>query len=81
MFRWVQGIGGCGISSIGTLLFFELVPPCKFADYTALVTAMVAFALAAGPLLGGAISDNMTWRWIFLIKYVALNRVFDRSID
>ena len=79
MFRWVQGIGGCGIYSIGTLLFFELVPPSKFADYTALVTAVVAFALAAGPLLGGAISDNTTWRWNFLLKYVILERVLNES--
>lgn len=77
MFRWVQGIGGCGIYSIGTLLFFELVPPSKFADYTALVTAVVAFALAAGPLLGGAISDNTTWRWNFLLKYVKLELVLN----
>ncbi len=81
MFRWVQGIGGCGIYSIGTLLFFELVPPSKFADYTALVTAVVTFALAAGPLLGGAISDNTTWRWTFLLKYVTWERGLDGSTD
>ena len=69
MFRWVQGIGGCGIYSIGTLLFFELVPSSKWPDYTALVTSVLALALATGPLLGGAIGDNTTWRWAFLLKY------------
>ncbi|MCJ1438935.1 hypothetical protein MMC27_008325, partial [Xylographa pallens] len=70
MFRWVQGIGGCGIYAIATLLFFELVPPVKFANYTALATAVVSLAMSMGPLIGGAINSNGgtgIWRWVFLI--------------
>jgi MFS family permease len=70
MFRWLQGIGGCGIYAIATLLFFELVPPSKFANYTALVTAVVSVAMSAGPLIGGVINDHGIWRWAFLIKWV-----------
>jgi len=68
MFRWVLGLGGCGIYSIATLLFFELVPPSKWADYTALVTAAIALSLICGPLLGGIINAYSDWRWVFLLK-------------
>ena len=68
MFRWIQGIGGCGIYSIGTLLFYEIVPPTKYADFAAIATASIAIALAVGPILGGVISNDTTWRWVFLLK-------------
>ena len=68
MFRWVLGLGGSGIYSIATLLFFELVPPQKYADYTSLVSAAIALSLICGPLLGGAINATSNWRWIFLLK-------------
>lgn len=68
MFRWVLGLGGSGIYSIATLLFFELVPPPKYADYTALVAAVIALSLISGPLLGGVINAHSNWRWVFLLK-------------
>lgn len=68
MFRWVQGLGGCGVFALTQLIFFELVPPQKWPAYVSLVTAAVALALIAGPLLGGAITNNGSWRWIFILK-------------
>jgi MFS family permease len=68
MFRWVLGFGGSGIYSIATLVFFELVPPSKYADYVALVTAVIALSVVSGPLLGGAISSHGRWRWVFLLN-------------
>jgi MFS family permease len=68
MFRWVQGIGGCGVLILGQLVFFELVPPAKYTAYTALVTSVIAFSLVTGPLIGGGITLHGHWRWVFLIK-------------
>jgi MFS family permease len=68
MFRWVQGIGGCGVFAMSQLIFFELVPPSKWPMYVSLVTGVIALALVVAPLLGGAISDAEQWRWIFLLK-------------
>ena len=70
MFRWLQGIGGCGILALGQLIFFELVPPEKYPPYIALVTVVVALSLVVGPIIGGGITDHGNWRWVFLIKYV-----------
>jgi MFS family permease len=70
MYRWVQGIGGCGIMVLGQLLFFELVPPERYPLYIALVSAVIGLSLVTGPLIGGGITVNGNWRWVFLLKYV-----------
>ncbi|KAF2741964.1 MFS general substrate transporter [Sporormia fimetaria CBS 119925] len=67
-FRWLQGSGGCGVFALVQLVFFELVPPRKWPTYISLVTGMIALSLIAGPLLGGAITQNASWRWIFLLN-------------
>jgi MFS family permease len=68
MFRWLKGVGGSGIYSLGTLVFWELLPPEKWANNTSMVTGVLALSLVAGPLIGGAITESGAWRWIFLIK-------------
>jgi MFS family permease len=46
----------------------EMVPPEKYAKYVANLSAVYALSLLAGPIIGGAISSNATWRLVFLIK-------------
>jgi MFS family permease len=69
IFRSFQGIGGAGCFSIAMVVFFELIPKEKYAKYGSIVSADIAFATLLGPLFGGIITDNTTWRWVFLIKY------------
>ncbi|OTB15832.1 hypothetical protein K445DRAFT_300593 [Daldinia sp. EC12] len=68
MFRWLQGIGGCGVLALGQLIFFELVPPEKYTAYTALITSVIASSLVTGPLIGGGITLRGEWQWVFLIN-------------
>jgi MFS family permease len=70
MFRWVQGIGGCGVLVLGQLIFFDILPPKKYVPYTTLVTSVITFSLIGGPLIGGGITLHGLWRWVFLVKYV-----------
>ncbi|KAI4166361.1 MAG: hypothetical protein LQ342_000251 [Letrouitia transgressa] len=49
-------------------MVFELVPQTEYAAYTALVSAVFALSLLLGPLLGGAINNHTTWRWVFLLN-------------
>jgi MFS family permease len=51
------------------VVFFELIPKENYAKYGSIISADIALATLLGPLFGGIITDNTTWRWVFLIKY------------
>jgi hypothetical protein len=72
VFRAFQGIGGGGSFSLCTIIIIDLVPPEKYAQMVAHISITNALALLVGPIVGGAIAANTTWRWIFIIKYVKL---------
>ncbi len=66
--RVLQGIGGGGLQPMAQAILADTFPPEKrglaFSVYG--VTAVVAPSI--GPTLGGWITDNYTWRWIFLMN-------------
>ncbi len=66
--RIVQGVGGGGMQPLAQAILADTFPPEKrglaFSVYA--ITAIVAPAI--GPTLGGWITDNYTWRWIFLLN-------------
>ena len=66
--RAFQGIGASGTYALGIVILFELVPPEKYASYTGLVSMIVAVGLLLGPILGGAINNGTSWRWVFYLK-------------
>ncbi|KAI4861555.1 putative efflux pump antibiotic resistance protein [Hypoxylon rubiginosum] len=68
IFRAFQGIGGGGCYSLCTIMMMEIVPPEKYTQYVSSINVMSALALLLGPIIGGAIAANTTWRWIFLIN-------------
>lgn len=64
----MQGIGGSGIYGrvMGTLR--EVSPPNTYGRVTGTLGIVFALSSVIGPLLGGAIVANTTWRWVFLLK-------------
>ncbi|KAJ5716723.1 MFS general substrate transporter [Penicillium malachiteum] len=68
IFRALQGLGGAGNYAISTIIILEMVPPQQFAKYTGIVATVFVFSFLFGPLFGGAITQNSTWRWIFLLN-------------
>jgi len=68
VFRAFQGVDGSGIVSLNFVVIAELVPAEKYGIYSVLTTLVYAVAYLLGPLVGGAICENTTWRWVFIIK-------------
>jgi EmrB/QacA subfamily drug resistance transporter len=67
-YRALQGIGGGGIWSLTFAIIGDVVPPRERGRYFGLFTGVFAFASLAGPLLGGVIVGNFSWRWIFYVN-------------
>ncbi|MGO8787787.1 MAG: DHA2 family efflux MFS transporter permease subunit [Terriglobia bacterium] len=68
LFRVIQGAGGGGLQPMAQAILADTFPPrlrgVAFALYG--ITSIVAPTI--GPTLGGWITDNYTWRWIFFIN-------------
>ncbi|KAL9078059.1 MAG: hypothetical protein Q9157_003027 [Trypethelium eluteriae] len=69
--RSFQGLGAAGSTASILASFFELLPPSKWALNTSLLSIIYGSSMVSGPIVGGAISDKTTWRWVFLINVPA----------
>jgi DHA2 family multidrug resistance protein len=67
-FRVLQGVGGGGLQPSEQAILADTFPPKKRGQAFALYGMAVVFAPAIGPTLGGYITDNFDWRWIFFIN-------------
>jgi MFS transporter, DHA2 family, multidrug resistance protein len=67
-FRILQGAGGGGLQPMAQAILADSFPPDKRALAFALYSVTVIVAPTVGPTLGGWITDNYSWRWIFFIN-------------
>jgi DHA2 family multidrug resistance protein len=67
-FRVLQGIGGGGLGPSEQSILADTFPPEKRGMAFAIYGMAVVFAPALGPTLGGFITDNYSWRWVFFIN-------------
>jgi DHA2 family multidrug resistance protein len=68
VFRILQGAGGGGLQPMAQAILADTFPPEKRGLAFALYGVTVIVAPTIGPTLGGWITDNYTWRWIFFIN-------------
>ena len=68
LFRVLQGLGGGGLAPTEQSIFADTFPPEKRALAFALYGVTVIVAPAVGPLLGGWLTQEYSWHWIFLIN-------------
>ena len=66
--RVLQGVGGGGLQPSEQAILADTFPPAKRGMAFAVYGIAVVTAPAIGPTLGGWITDNFTWRWIFFIN-------------
>jgi DHA2 family multidrug resistance protein len=66
--RVLQGIGGGGLQPSEQAILADTFPPAKRGMAFAIYGVAVVTAPAIGPTLGGWITDNFSWRWIFFIN-------------
>ena len=66
--RVLQGIGGGGLAPSEQAILADTFPPEKRGQAFAMYGLAVVCAPAIGPTLGGYITDNFNWRWIFLLN-------------
>jgi Arabinose efflux permease len=68
LFRGLQGIGGAILISNTMAIVGILFPPAERAKYGGFVSSASGLASLVGPFLGGVITDNLSWRWVFFVN-------------
>ena len=66
--RIVQGVGGGGLQPVTQAMLIDTFPPASRGKAMAVYGFTVILAPMLGPLLGGWITDQFSWHWIFLIN-------------
>ena len=68
VFRAVQGLGGGSIMAIAFVAVGDLFPPAERGKNQGYVASVFAASSILGPILGGLITDQLSWNWIFYIN-------------
>jgi len=67
-FRAVQGIGSGGFMPLAQIIIGDLVPPQERARRQGSIAIVFAVTSVLGPVLGGMMTDLLSWHWIFFIN-------------
>jgi EmrB/QacA subfamily drug resistance transporter len=67
-FRAIQGLGAGGLMVGAFAIIGDLVPPRERGRFQAIIGGMMPVAFVGGPLLGGFLTDHLSWRWAFYVN-------------
>lgn len=66
--RAIQGIGGGGLAAAAFTIIADIFPPRERGKWTGLIGAVFGLSSVIGPTLGGYLTDNLSWRWVFYVN-------------
>jgi EmrB/QacA subfamily drug resistance transporter len=67
-FRVLQGVGGGMLTPVGTAMLFRAFPPAERAKAGTVLIIPTVLAPALGPIIGGWLVTDHSWRWIFYVN-------------
>jgi EmrB/QacA subfamily drug resistance transporter len=68
LFRVLQGVGGGMLTPVGMAMLYRAFPPAERVRAASILTTPTALAPAAGPVLGGLLVSDLSWRWVFYVN-------------
>ncbi|MFI5258352.1 MAG: MDR family MFS transporter [Candidatus Limnocylindrales bacterium] len=68
LFRGIQGIGAGALFPISLAVIGDLFTPAERGKYQGLFGGVFGIAFLIGPFLGGVLTDNISWHWIFFVN-------------
>ena len=68
LFRGIQGLGAGALFPISLAVIGDLFTPAERGKYQGLFGAVFGIAFIVGPLIGGFLTDNVSWHWIFYVN-------------
>ncbi len=67
-FRVLQGVGGGMLAPVGMAMLFRAFPPEERVRASSILTVPTTLAPALGPVLGGLLVTDLSWRWVFYVN-------------
>jgi DHA2 family multidrug resistance protein len=68
LFRFLQGVGGAALVPLSQAVLFDINPPKDFGRAMSIWGIGVTMGPILGPALGGWLTENYSWRWVFYIN-------------
>ncbi|QNK01829.1 MDR family MFS transporter [Dyella telluris] len=68
VFRAIQGAGAGGLLPLAQIIIGDMVPPTQRGKRQGVVAGIFALCSVVGPVIGGLITDMLSWHWIFYVN-------------